>query len=292
MEKRPHSATNHNRQAFLAHANETLKKLSETGDLPTLPAAASAALAAARTPDVDIQKLSRIIESDVGLAARVLRIANSVALGRRVPTKTLPDAIVAVGLRGICEILITACAHQVYLAAGRRVNELWNHALMAALCAQELSCALGSLDPAEAFLPGLFHDVGCVVMLLSDATGFEIIEDLVACGRGDKITLEREWYGFDHALAGSVLTRNWRLAEEQSDAIARHHDPPSGPANQPALASVLAAADGLACALGFGTPGEGKAAIQVQDLGISPEVEATCAQRARSLFKLHKNLLS
>jgi len=290
MENGPPSSTSHDRQAFLAHANETLRKLAETGDLPTLPAAASAALAAARAPYADIQKLSRIIESDVGLAARVLRIANSVALGRRVRTKTLPDAIVAVGLRGLCEVLITA--YQVYLAAGRRVNELWNHALMVALCAQELSCALGSPDPAEAFLPGLFHDVGCVAMLVCDVTGFEIIEDLVASGRGDKIALEREWYGFDHALAGSILTRNWGLAEEQSEAIGRHHDPPPNPPGQPALAALLAAADSVACALGFGTPGEGQAAIQVRDLGISPEVEATCARRARSLFKLHKNLLS
>ncbi len=292
MENGPRNYTSHDRLGFLAHANETLKKLSETGELPTLPAAASAALAEARTPYADIRKLSRIIESDVGLAARVLRIANSVALGRRVPTKTLPDAIVAVGLRGICEVLITACAHQVYLAAGRRVNELWNHALMVALCAQELSRTLGSPDPAEAFLPGLFHDVGCVVMLVCDAIGFEIIEELVASGRGDKIALEREWYGFDHALAGSILTRNWGLAEQQSEAIGRHHDPPPHPAGQPVLAALLAAADGVACALGFGMPGEGEAAVQAQDLGISPEVEATCARRARSLFKLHKNLLS
>ena len=61
----------------------TLKRLSRTGALPTLPAVASAALGIARDPEADIDELCRIIQTDVGLSARVLRIANSAVVSSR-----------------------------------------------------------------------------------------------------------------------------------------------------------------------------------------------------------------
>ena len=84
----------------------TLKRLSRTGALPTLPTVASAALGMVRDPEADIERLCRVIQTDVGLAARVLRIANSAALGRRSPARKLSEAVVTVGLRKTCDVLV------------------------------------------------------------------------------------------------------------------------------------------------------------------------------------------
>ena len=67
----------------------TLTRLSRTGSLPTLPAAASAALNIARDPEADVQHVCEVIHTDVGLAARIIRAANSAAIGRRTPAKSL-----------------------------------------------------------------------------------------------------------------------------------------------------------------------------------------------------------
>ena len=74
---------------------QTLTHLSRTGELPSLPGAASAALSLARSPDASIEGVCELVETDVGLAARVLRLANSAAYARRTPARTVRDAVVA-----------------------------------------------------------------------------------------------------------------------------------------------------------------------------------------------------
>ena len=95
------------------HVRTTLINLSRTGELPALPQAASAALALARQPDADSEELCDLIATDVGLAARILRIANSAAYIRRAPARTIRDAVLALGMRKTCDVLVAACFRQV-----------------------------------------------------------------------------------------------------------------------------------------------------------------------------------
>ena len=77
----------------------TLTRLSRTGELPTLAPTAVAAMAIARDPEAGVEQLCRVVRSDVGLSARILRVANSAAYARRVPARTLSDAVLTLGLR-------------------------------------------------------------------------------------------------------------------------------------------------------------------------------------------------
>src|SRR5512147_1418997 len=96
------STTTPSHEDLQARVRSTLARLSQTGALPALPAAASAALGMARDPEADVDKLCRVIQTDVGLSARVLKVANSAALGRRNPARRLQEAIITVGLRKTC----------------------------------------------------------------------------------------------------------------------------------------------------------------------------------------------
>ena len=72
------------RRAVREHIRMTLTRLSRTGELPALPAAATAALALARSTEAGVDELCRVIRGDVGLSARILRVANSAAYARRI----------------------------------------------------------------------------------------------------------------------------------------------------------------------------------------------------------------
>ncbi len=197
------------REDLRARVRSTLARLSRTGALPTLPAAASAALGLARNPNADVDELCRIIQTDAGLSARVLRVANSAALGRRNPARKLQEAVITVGLRKTCDIMVAACAKRLYEGASTRAEELWNHSLATAVAAEELARMTGLVELGCAFLPGLFHDVGRVAFLIADATAAEVIDALADDGEDAKSFLEREWYGFDHADAGAILAEDW-----------------------------------------------------------------------------------
>ncbi len=234
----------------------TLKRLSRTGALPTLPSVASAALALVRDPEVDVDELCELIQTDVGLAARVLRMANSAESGRRRKVRRLSDAVLTIGLRKTCDVLVAACARQLYDASSPHAEALWNHSLATAVACEELARFLNDEDPARAFLPGLFHDVGQIAFLLADRDSAVLLEGTVGADSGGRSGLECERYGFHHAEAGAMLAEDWGLAPEQTDAIRRHHEVGAG-RNPADLATLVRAADRVAHGLGWGSGGHG-----------------------------------
>lgn len=286
----PSRDTTLDRDALRECVRSTLTRLSRTGELPTLSATATAALGVARDPDADIEDLCRVIRTDVGISARILRVANSAAFARRTPAKTLAEAVLTVGLRKTCDLLVAASARRLFEGTSRNAEGLWNHALAVAIAAEELARLTRRAEPAVAFLPGLFHDVGRIAFLLADPISFEVIQNLVAEGEGQTSDLERGWYGFDHAEAGAILAEDWGLAGEQCDGIRWHHRPAQADAGR-SLATILNAADSLAYTMGFGVSPQPPLDVSVAGLGLAAEDEAACMARIKDAFLRQNELL-
>jgi HD-like signal output (HDOD) protein len=278
------------RHALREHVRSTLTRLSRTGELPALPAAATAALAIAREPDAGVESLARVIRADVGLSARILRAANSAAYARRTPARTLAEAVLTLGLRRTCDLLVAAGARQLFRLVPRHADRLWNHALASALVAEELARTTGAADPHLTFLPGLFHDVGRIAFLLADDEAFGIVHAHVEGRAPSQSDVERAWYGFDHAEAGAILAEDWGLVHDQVEGIRWHHQP--GQAEEgAALAAILNVADAGAHVIGHGTtrvaPND---AAGRERLGIDDERFASATAAARSAFAVHHDL--
>jgi len=266
-----------------------LASLARSGELPTLPAAAAAALAIVRDPEADAADLCEVIRTDIGLSARIVRVANSVAYGRRRPAKTLADAVFTVGVRKTCDLLVAAAVRQLYVRPHPRAGALWQHALAVATAAEELAAVTQQVTPATAFLPGLFHDVGRIAFLVADAAGLDAVESRYVGGEGDRIALELAQFGVDHTEAGAILAEDWGLSAVQADAI-RHHHAPEDAGDGAALASILRAADALAHELGFGSVAGNELAPAA--MGLSPDDAAFCRERVRHAFEIQNALLS
>jgi putative nucleotidyltransferase with HDIG domain len=268
----------------------TLARLSRSGALPVLPGVASAALALVRNPDADFEELDRLIRSDVGLTARVLRVANRVGYGRVKPARTVREAALTIGLRKTCDLLVLACARELYDVPTRHASTLWKHALTVAVAAEELARTIRMPDPSSAFLPGLFHDVGRIGFLLADEMSYDVIFWLIANGSGEHRDLEVEWYEFDHAQASAVLAEQWGLEAPLCKAIGAHHAPDPA-AEGGRLAEILNAADGLAYTLGCGTSDHRPPDIGLAQLGLSAGDEAACLKRIEEQVAQHDELL-
>ena len=269
---------------------QTLTHLSRTGELPSLPSTATAALALARSPDVDTGEVCELVETDIGLAARIMRLANSAAYARRTPARTVRDAVLALGLRKTCDVLVAACFRRLHTVPGAHTDSLWSHALAVAIATEELARLTRRIEPGSGFLPGLFHDVGRIAFLLADPTSVNVIDGLVEAGAGARADLEREWYGFDHAEAGAILAADWGLDAAQAEAIRWHQDPLRAEGGRP-LALLLSAADAMAYAIGYGIGAAQPRLDGLDELGLSTEDEADCATRVQSAFVEHSELL-
>jgi HD-like signal output (HDOD) protein len=272
------------------NVRSTLTRLSRTGELPTLPPAALAAMAIARNPDSGVDDLCQVIRRDVGLSSRILRVANSAAYARRVPARALVDAVLTLGLRKTCDLLVAAHARRLFAVAPAHAERLWRHSLASALLADEMARFSGGRNGLLAFLPGLFHDVGRIAFYLATSDPGADTRSEAATVSG-KPEAERARYGFDHAEAGAILTEDWGLGPDQVDAIRWHHQPAQAEHGR-MLAAILNVADVAAHEMGFGSGSAAPEHVDGTSIGLGdPELE-TIVERVRETFRTHDSLLS
>jgi HD-like signal output (HDOD) protein len=265
-----------------------LTDLARTGSVPALTPVAIAALKVAREPDPDPAEMCRIVETDVGLAARVLRLSNSYAYIRRTPAQTVREAVLTVGVQGTCNLVVAVCGQGLYRAAGRNVPTSWQHAVQVGIATRELARMTRQMEPDLAFLPGLFHDIGWIVFLAVDPVVTATIDARYVLGADYDTTLEQELFGFDHAQVGTMLAENWGLAPDQCAMIRWHHH---GAASPNGSGVLINAAEALVHSIQPGADATAAARAAIALLGHSDEEVATLASRVLALIEEQQALL-
>lgn len=256
---------------------ELFNRVSESCDLPPLPAVAVRAIALARDPNVGTDQLVRVVSTDAALAARVVSIARSVRYMRREPPRTLDAAIQTVGFQALRRILIAASARAAYRADDVVAQTLWEHALATALAADELARLAGEPRGGGSFIAGLMHDIGKLVLHLSDGRRFAALDH-------DDEGREAEIFGVTHCQVGACLAEHWGLEDDVVWAILAHHDAPK----EAPLAGRIQLADAIACRIGYGCTRGGDAELP-RDLASTVPVDEVAAN-VLSSFETERTL--
>jgi putative nucleotidyltransferase with HDIG domain len=127
---------------------------------------------------------------------------------------------------------------------GLQVADFWHHAVAVAITSRFLAVQSRSANPDQAFVGGLLHDIGKILL----AQLFpELFSTVWACMRRNGVAFveaERRMLPVDHAFIGTRLAKRWRLPEDLSESIQLHHRSTAN-AELPALAAVVALANGV-----------------------------------------------
>jgi len=138
-------------------------------DLPALPEVAVKIQAAMKDPDVDIKRLAGIVSLDIAITAGLVRAASSAAYGSGNPVKSVRDAIVRLGLVAARRLALTIAMQQIFRSNSRplqrRMQELWDRSVNVSVLSFVLARCSEGLDPEQALLAGLLHDVGSLPIL-------------------------------------------------------------------------------------------------------------------------------
>jgi putative nucleotidyltransferase with HDIG domain len=198
----------------------------------------------ASDPDVHVAQLARLIMKDTVLASRVLTLANSSDSAPSQPVTTLTQAMVRLGTARVKNLALTVsfysrmCDARIYGARGRAVMD---HGLGTAYLAR-LIAERARIDVDEAFLCGLLHDIGKLIIykVVHDSHAEISPEDL------DTLVADR------HCEVGARALRAWRLPESIEHPVLFHHDYQSArSARRPAavlyLANILSHRYGFGC---------------------------------------------
>ena len=228
------------------------REVSERCKLPPLPAIVASSLRMVRDPNVNMAKLSRLLSDDVALVTRLFTVSRSAFYGRYTPPKTLVQAIQVLGLRTVQRILVAATAQSLCRDQSSTAMALWDHSLAVALTTELLARQGDFREVETAFLAGLLHDVGQMVLLHGDAPGFPAMAKKVKEESLPLLETEKEAYGSDHTLIGVVLMDCWEFDSEIGNAIMHHHNDAMAAQEPESLASLLRVADYLAGLAEFG----------------------------------------
>jgi putative nucleotidyltransferase with HDIG domain len=200
--------------------------IARIGQLPVLDWALRRVRELAADPESDTNELVTALEADPGLAANILRFANSAACARPIRAQTVRQAVHLVGRVNVGRLAVEAAVCRFFELApgtgGVSRGLLHVHASQVAAVAGALAEHAGA-DAEAAHLAGLLHDLGKLVMPVAFGE-----DELDAVARHHPIgaaraALERERFGVDHALAGEIFAREAFLEARIFNAIAAHH---------------------------------------------------------------------
>lgn len=194
------------------------------GELPPSPIVATKLLELLRKPDLTIKELANAVSLDPVISARLLRMANSAFYQQMKQINSVDRAIIVVGenvLRNLATEYSLRSTHKTYGVMERR---LWENSIGCAVACRMLAPRLTDLDKDEAYLAGLQHHIGKVVMINRDKELYKEVLEIVESGRGQLRDVERGLYAYSHEVVGAALLDYWNYPKIIVEATLYHHD--------------------------------------------------------------------
>ena len=234
----------------------TLKKeIVETiKGLPSMPQIILKAQEIIANPDAGIRELTKVIEKDQAVSARMVKLANSAYYGLSGKIGTIHKAITMLGQKTLREVLLTigysGLLDRNLKGYGYESGDLWRHSIAVGIGARITAEIKGYDEPSEAYLAGLIHDAGKLVL---DPYILKMKKDFDAFLSDESQTYlnaERSIFGFDHADIAADVCRKWHVPPAISMAVRFHHAPSESKEN--VLAYIVHLADQVARTGGLG----------------------------------------
>ena len=206
-----------------------LEKLKATGNLPTPRGVALEIIRLSQLESVHVAQITRVVQADPALSGRLLKAANSPALGGRRPVMRVADAIALLGVPPVRQLALGFSLVSNYRGgkcAAFDYQGFWSGSLVMALAAQALAARLRIAAPEEVFTGGLLARVGRLA--LATLYPVEYSRLLAQCdGRhGSELRrLEQLEFATDEVELTGALLMDWGLPRVLVSAIEAHPDP-------------------------------------------------------------------
>jgi HD-like signal output (HDOD) protein/CheY-like chemotaxis protein len=209
-------------------SNQSLKTvISRLRSIPSLPTLYDELMAALRLEDPSLVQIERIISKDVGMAAKILQLANSAFIGARGRVSSLLQAVSLIGTETVRTLVLSVHVFSQFEGNSEitaYLPALWDHSVEVASLAQRIATSENRTKAVveESFTAGLLHDVGKVVLLAEMPREYRRIVEI---NPGSILALELEHLGCTHAQVGAYLMSIWGLPAPLVHAVAFHHSP-------------------------------------------------------------------
>jgi HD-like signal output (HDOD) protein len=241
---------------------------------PALPHIVGQVLARVGDAHSSTGDLEGLIEQDMVLAGKVLKLVNSAFYRRPQPVGSIRDAVSIIGFASLRSLVLAASTSNILLVDlepyGMTRGGLWRNSIATAAVVRAVGMRSGAGPDVseEFFAAGLLRDIGMLILSPFLArSGVRLHKD----AQTDILLAERRAIGFDHGWVGDRLAEKWQLPPALRMSIGRHHRDPSGDGDFGRHLGALRLAERLVYAAGVGMHA---------DHPFDTQVDARCVKQA------------
>ena len=200
--------------------NELVQDL-ESGhlQLPTLPEVALRVRDVVDDENANASQIADIIAQDAALSARLLQVVNSPLYRGRQEIDRLSMVIARLGSKLVRNLVTSQVMKQMFQATNdmvdQRLRAVWEHSVQVAAISRALASRAPGIEPDQAMLAGLLHDVGTLPILYRAEERDELLD---TPGLLDHLieTL--------HTRIGGAILKHWKFPEALVAVAAEHED--------------------------------------------------------------------
>ena len=212
-------------------ATSLLSRLKASRRLPSPAGVAIRVLELCRSEDSESQEIAEVIMSDPALSGRLLKYANSAAVGIGRDVNSVRDAVLIMGLRAV---KLTALGFSLSVpenkpdCPGFDFKRFWIESFLAAAIARRLAADHFIVDREEAFTAALLAGMGRLALAYGLPEKYNQV--LRATARGESLVeTEHKLLGVDHAQFGAAMLADWQLPRLLVQAVEHQHQPQDAP---------------------------------------------------------------
>jgi HD-like signal output (HDOD) protein len=210
----------------------------------------------AESPKASVRTLTDLVSRDMGLTAKLLKLANSPLYGLPESVESIERAIAIIGIQELSTLALGITAINYFHGIPPELVDMrrfWRHSISTGLIAKIIANAIGEMKNERFFIAGLLHD--CGRLILFKKLPYASTEALLYARENfvPIVEAERTVFEFTHTDLSTELLANWQFPKHIAELINFHHNPQDGP--DPRLNAVVHVADIMANAVDIAADG-------------------------------------
>tara|TARA_R110001632_G_scaffold44289_1_gene112674 strand:- start:24820 stop:25647 length:828 start_codon:yes stop_codon:yes gene_type:complete len=219
--------------------------LKQTDKLPNVPEVVRELIQLLNDSNAKYSDIAERVSHDQTISLKVLRVVNSAYFGLSRKISSIDEATVLLGIDKLKTLVIASgFSNSVTSVEGIKLSEFWADSFRVAELAQWIAKRTSLVEAEEAFTVGIVHNIGRLLLHLTEPKIAKEIQVLVANRKAGRVKAEKDLLGFTSQDAGKALMDLWKFPVGLGDAIQHHKRPFDNDEPKP-LACVL----NLACYL-------------------------------------------
>ena len=202
--------------------DKTIELVNGVKDIQAMPSVIVKALNVMKKSTASMKELGDIVMFDQSLTIKILALVNSAYYGFSQQISSINIALSLLGMVKVKNIIVAVAMKPMMSNQGDK--ELWKHSMRVAAGCEYLANLTKIMDSDEAFIAGFVHDVGKMVLQMTNEKLYTKVLNAVEMGT-DILDAERKYFESDHVRTGSLLAKRWQLPILLANIISYHHAP-------------------------------------------------------------------